>query len=146
LNNKVFIVHGHDDLAKITLARFLEQVGLKPIILHEQPSSSQTIIEKIESHSDVGYAIVLYTPCDTGAKIGGQPTPRARQNVVFEHGYFIGKLGRSKVSALVKGHVETPNDISGVVYIDLDERGAWKMDVAKELSNAGFSINLSKAI
>jgi predicted nucleotide-binding protein len=146
LNNKVFIVHGHDDLAKVTIARFLEQVGLEAIILHEQASSSQTIIEKIESHSDVGYAIVLYTPCDTGAKIGGELTPRGRQNVVFEHGYFIGKLGRSKVTALVKGHVETPNDISGVVYIDLDDRGAWKMDVAKELGNAGFSINLSKAI
>lgn len=146
LNNKVFIVHGHDDLAKVTLARFLERVGLEPVILHEQPSSSQTIIEKIESHSDVGYAIVLYTPCDTGSKTGNNPSPRARQNVVFEHGYFIGKLGRSKVTALVKGHVETPNDISGVVYIDLDERGAWKIDVAKELTNAGFSIDLGKAI
>ncbi|WP_444914522.1 TIR domain-containing protein [Microbulbifer sp. TRSA007] len=146
LNNKVFIVHGHDDLAKVTLARFLDQVGLEPIILHEQASSSQTIIEKIESHSDVGYAIVLYTPCDTGAKEGNDPAPRARQNVVFEHGYFIGKLGRSKVAALVKGHIETPNDISGVVYIDLDDRGAWKMDVSKELAQAGFSIDLSKAI
>lgn len=146
LNNKVFIVHGHDDLAKVTLARFLEQGGLDPIILHEQASKSQTIIEKIESHSDVGYAIVLYTPCDTGAKSGSDPVPRARQNVVFEHGYFIGKLGRSKVTALVKGQVETPNDISGVVYIDLDDRGAWKLDVAKELNNAGFSFNLSKAM
>ncbi|MEC4724554.1 nucleotide-binding protein [Shewanella sp. D64] len=146
LNNKVFIVHGHDELAKITLARFLEQGGLDPIILHEQASSSQTIIEKIESHSDVGYAIVLYTPCDAGAKSGSKLVPRARQNVVFEHGYFIGKLGRSKVTALVKGHVETPNDISGVVYIDLDDRGAWKMDVAKELNNAGFSFDLSKAM
>lgn len=146
LNNKVFIVHGHDDLAKVTLARFLEQVGLEPVILHEQASSSQTIIEKIESHSDVGYAIVLYTPCDTGAKIGNDLVPRARQNVVFEHGYFIGKLGRSKVTALVKGNVETPNDISGVVYIDLDDRGAWKMDVAKELIKANFSIDFSNLI
>ena len=146
LNNKVFIVHGHDDLAKVTLARFLEKVGLEPVILHEQASSSQTIIEKIESHSDVGYAIVLYTPCDTGAKNGNDHVPRARQNVVFEHGYFIGKLGRSKVTALVKGDVETPNDISGVVYIDLDVRGAWKIDVAKELIKAKFTIDLSKAI
>lgn len=145
VNNKIFIVHGHDDLAKVTLARFLSQIGLEPIILHEQASSSQTIIEKIESYSDVGYAIVLYTPCDAGSKVGKEPSPRARQNVVFEHGYFIGKLGRSKVTALVKGNLETPNDISGVVYIDLDERGAWKMDVSRELLKAGFSIDLSKA-
>lgn len=144
LNNKVFIVHGHDELAKVTLARFLEQLGLVPVILHEQASSSQTIIEKIESHSDVGYAIVIYTPCDTGSKIGKNLVPRARQNVVFEHGYFIGKLGRSKVSALVKGHVETPTDISGVVYIVYDELGAWKMGVAKELANASFTIDFSR--
>ncbi|EOV0100803.1 TIR domain-containing protein [Vibrio parahaemolyticus] len=146
MNNKVFIVHGHDELAKLTLARFLEQLGLEPIILHEKASSSKTIIEKIESYSDVGYAIVLYTPCDSGAKIDSELMPRARQNVVFEHGYFIGKLGRSKVTALVKGTLETPNDISGVVYIDLDERGAWKNDVAKELNAAGYSLNLANVI
>ena len=145
-NPKVFVVHGHDELAKVTLARFIEQIGLNPIILNEQASSSQTIIEKIESYSDVGFAIVLYTPCDVGSKVGNQNNPRARQNVVFEHGYFIGKLGRSKVTALVKGGVETPNDISGVVYIDLDDRGAWKMDVAKELQHAGYQIDLSRAL
>jgi predicted nucleotide-binding protein len=146
INPKVFIVHGHDDLAKITVARFIEQVGLNPIILHEQASSSKTIIEKIESYGAVGFAIVLYTPCDVGAKSGEEQNPRARQNVVFEHGYFIGRLGRSKVAALVKGKLETPNDISGVVYIDLDERGAWKMDVAKELREAGYSVDLSRAL
>jgi len=146
MNQKIFIVHGHDDLAKITVARFIEQIGLNPIILHEQASSSRTIIEKIESYGAVGFAIVLYTPCDVGAKNGDEPNPRARQNVVFEHGYFIGRLGRSKVAALVKGKLETPNDISGVVYIDLDERGAWKMDVAKELREAGYSVDLSRAL
>lgn len=145
MNPKIFIVHGHDDLAKITVARFIEQIGLNPIILHEQASSSRTIIEKIESYGEVGFAIVLYTPCDVGAKTGEELNSRARQNVVFEHGYFIGRLGRSKVAALVKGKLETPNDISGVVYIDLDERGAWKMDVAKELREAGYSIDLSRA-
>lgn len=146
INKKIFIVHGHDDLAKITLARFLERLDLEPVILHEKASSSKTIIEKIESYGNVGYAIVLYTPCDTGAKKDSEQKPRARQNVVFEHGYFIGRLSRAKVTALVKGNVETPNDISGVVYIDFDDRGAWKMDVAKELLDAGFQINLSDAI
>ena len=145
-NKKIFIVHGQDELAKVTLARFIEQIGLTPIILHEQASSSQTIIEKIESYGDVGYAIVLYTPCDVGAKNGEDCKPRARQNVVFEHGYFIGRLGRSKVTALVKGNIETPNDISGVVYIDLDDRGAWKMDVAKELQHSGYEVELARAL
>lgn len=145
VNSKIFIVHGHDEVAKLTVARFIEQIGLQPVILHEQASSSRTIIEKIEGEGDVGFAIVLYTPCDSGSKIGREPQLRARQNVVFEHGYFIGRLGRSRVAALVKGSLETPNDISGVVYIDLDDRGGWKIDIAKELRAAGYAIDMGKA-
>ncbi|HBR6315371.1 TPA: nucleotide-binding protein, partial [Klebsiella pneumoniae] len=142
-NKKIFVVHGHDNSAKLEMARFLDKAGLEPIILHEQASSSNTIIEKIEANSDIGYAVVLYTPCDIGSRKTDNPElkARARQNVVFEHGYFIGRLGRSRVSALRVDGVETPNDISGVVYIDLDVRGAWKLDLAKELTAAGYIIN-----
>ncbi|ENM3757312.1 nucleotide-binding protein [Vibrio cholerae] len=142
-NNKVFVVHGHDNAAKSEMARFLDKAGLEPIILHEQASSSRTIIEKIEAHSDVGYAVILYTACDIGAKKVTTPElqSRARQNVVFEHGYFIGRLGRPRVSALLADGVEAPNDVSGVVYIDLDTRGAWKMDLAKELNEAGYTVD-----
>ena len=70
--SQVFIVHGHDDLAKIETARFIEKLGFKPIILHEQASSGQTIIEKIENYSNVGFGVVLYTPCDIGAKKGNE--------------------------------------------------------------------------
>lgn len=142
-NKKVFVVHGQDNAIKSEMARFIEKLGLEPIILHEQASSSNTIIEKIEANSDIGYAVVLYTPCDIGARKVDNPDlkSRARQNVVFEHGYFIGRLGRSRVSALLVEGVETPNDISGVIYIDLDARGAWKLDLAKELTAAGYNIN-----
>ncbi len=142
-NNRVFIVHGHDNEAKLEMARFLEQASLAPIVLNEQASSSQTIIEKIEAYSDVGYAVILYTPCDIGATNSAEAvmSPRARQNVVFEHGYFIGHLGRSKVSAFVKGGLEKPNDISGVVYTELDSAGAWKMSLLKELKKVGYKVN-----
>lgn len=142
--NNVFIVHGRDDLAKTETARFIEQLKLKPIILHEQPSGGKTIIEKIESFTNVGFAIVLYTPCDVGG-LEGEPEQksRARQNVVFEHGYLIGKLTRDRVCALVKGDVETPNDISGVVYVPFDSRGAWRYELAKELREAGYSIDMN---
>lgn len=144
-NKKVFVVHGHDNAAKSEMARFLEKANLEPIVLHEQASSSRTIIEKIEANSDVGYAVILYTPCDIGAKKSESPElkSRARQNVVFEHGYFIGRLGRPRVSALLVDGVEAPNDISGVVYIDLDLRGAWKLDLAKELREAGYTVDPS---
>lgn len=144
--NEVFIVHGHDDLAKTKAARFIEKLGLKPIILHEQINSGKTIIEKIEEFSNVGFGVVLYTPCDTGSKKGDEKNSkdRARQNVVFEHGYLIGKIGRENVSALVKGDIEVPNDISGVVYVKMDDDDSWQLKIAKELRNSGYNIDLNR--
>ncbi|WP_201777687.1 TIR domain-containing protein [Ornithinibacillus californiensis] len=142
---KVFIVHGHDNAAKQEVARFVERLGLEAIILHEQVNLGKTIIEKIEENTNVGFAIVLYTPCDEGKVKGtGDLKDRARQNVVFEHGYLIGKLGRERVSALVKGDIEKPNDISGVVYIDMDESGGWKVPLFREMRSVGYDIDMNK--
>lgn len=141
---KVFIVHGRENEAKQEIARFIEHIGLEPIILHEQASSGLTIIEKIERYSnEADFALVIYTPCDfgRGAHEGNQhPKKRARQNVVFEHGYLMAKLGRENVCALVKDEIEIPNDISGVVYVGLDKSGTWKAEIAKELRACGYEI------
>lgn len=144
----VFIVHGHDEEAKLRTARFIEKLGLKPIILHEQASSGKTIIEKIENYSNVGFGIVLYTPCDLGtSKLKmDELNARARQNVVFEHGFLIGKIGRENVCALVKGTIEIPNDISGVVYIEMDHNDAWQFQIAKELKKSGYNIDMNRII
>ena len=140
-SRQVFVVHGHDDIAKLEMVAFIENLGLEPIVLHQQASSGRTIIEKIEHYSNVGFGVVLYTPCDVGAKFGALTSSyRARQNVVFEHGFLIGKIGRPRVAAVVKGHVETPNDISGVVYIQLDKEGTWKAGLRREMRAAGFDV------
>jgi len=144
--NKIFIVHGHDDLAKQEMARLITDLGFEPIILHEQANGGRTIIEKIEEYSNVGFAVVLYTPCDKGGK-DAEPLElksRARQNVIFEHGYLIGKLGRGNVCALVRGSVETPNDISGVVYLPIDAHGAWKYALADEMASSGYNVDKNK--
>jgi len=142
---KVFIVHGYDNEAKLEVSKFINDLGFEPIVLHEQASGGSTIIEKIENHSNVGFGVVLYTPCDVGSKHGAENlSARARQNVVFEHGYLVGKLGRDKVCFLVKGKVETPNDIDGGVYIKLDEHGAWKLNLGKELRNADYPVDMNK--
>ena len=142
---KVFIVHGRDNEAKFEVSRFIENLGLEPIILHEQASLGKTIIEKIEHYAnDADFAIILYTPCDNGRGIHESnvaPKNRARQNVIFEHGYLMSKLGRENVCALVKGDIETPNDISGVVYINLNPYEGWKRAVSKELESCGYTIN-----
>jgi predicted nucleotide-binding protein len=142
----IFIVHGHDATAENKVARFIEKLGFNPIILHEQASGGNTIMEKIELYANVGFGIVLYTPCDKGCKNGEEHNlqNRARQNVVFEHGYLIGRIGRSKVCALVKGDIEKPNDISGVVYVIMDEADGWHFTIAKELKKAGYEVDLNK--
>ena len=141
-SKKVFLVHGHDVAARESVARFLEKLDLKPIILHDQPSQGRTIIEKVEAHSDVGFAVVLLTPDDVGGPKDGQmQQPRARQNVLLELGYFIGRLGRSRVCALKRGEIELPTDFAGVVWEPLDDAGGWKQALGRELEAAGFEIN-----
>ena len=142
--NKVFIVHGHDDVMKLEVARFIEKLKFEAIILHEQSNAGLTIIEKFEKYSDTGYAIILYSPCDVGSKNenGATPKLRARQNVVFEHGYLIGKLGRNKVSALVKDDIEIPSDIDGIVYIYYD-KDEWKFKIVNELKTAGYLVDMN---
>lgn len=146
--SKVFIVHGHDDGAKETVARFVDRLGFEAIILHEQENSGATIIEKLEKHTDVGFAIVLYTACDVGnvKTETNNLKPRARQNVVFEHGLLIGKIGRENVVALVKDDVEIPNDLSGIVYETMDSSGAWKLKLAKEMRASGYDIDMNKVL
>jgi predicted nucleotide-binding protein len=136
----VFVVHGHDSDLKREAADVLRRAGLNPIILHEQPNGGKTIIEKFERHGGgAGFAVVLLTPDDVGGPSPDQLRPRARQNVIGEMFWFAGKLGRSRVCALRKGDVEVPSDFAGVVYTNVDDRGAWKTDLLKELGAAGYT-------
>ncbi len=144
-----FIVHGKSELEKIRAARFLEKLGFRAIILHEQASAGRTIIEKLEMYTNVGFAIVLYTPDDVGEELSrasdlSNLRKRARQNVVFEHGLMIGKLGRNKVFTLVSdSSIEIPNDISGVVYISDSN---WEIDLAKEIKALGYEFDFNVLI
>jgi predicted nucleotide-binding protein len=146
-SRNVFIIHGHDEAAKEAIARFISKLGLNPVILHEQPNQGRTIIEKFEDHSEVAYAIALLTPDDVGAAKTEITNlcDRSRQNVIFEFGYFIGKLGRKKVCGITKGSVELPSDYSGVLYIPLDPAGAWRMALVRELRAIGLNVDANLA-
>ena len=144
-SRRIFVVHGHDEGARETVARFLMQLGFEPIILHEQANRGGTVMEKIETHGDVGFAVVLLTPDDEGCVKGGTPEPRARQNVLLELGYFLGRLGRDKVCALKRGSVEIPSDFAGVVWESMDGHG-WKQALGRELEAAGHEIDWNKVM
>jgi predicted nucleotide-binding protein len=147
-NTRVFIVHGHDHSRMQALARFLERLGLEAIILHEQASQGFTVLEKLESHGNAAFAVILLTPDDVGNTVKDQSNlqPRARQNVVLELGYFIAKLGRRRTCALVVKGLEIPSDYSGVVYITIDDAEAWKFHLARELKAAGLPVDINKAL
>jgi predicted nucleotide-binding protein len=142
LKRSVFIVHGRDGHPREAVARFLERIGFQVVVLHEQPNGGQTVIEKFEKHGDVGFAVVLLTPDDVGGLKGEElQRPRARQNVILELGYFIGKLGRSRVVALKSGDIELPSDFVGVAYEEFDAGGGWQKRLAGELQNASYDID-----
>lgn len=145
---RVFVVHGHDDAAREAVARFLERLKLEPVILGERANEGKTIIEKFEHHADVDFAIVLLTPDDIGHAVAAANTSRnrARQNVVLELGYFVGRLGRHKVCALHKGDLELPSDYHGVLYIPMDSGGAWRLGIAKEMKAAQLDIDMNDAV
>jgi len=143
----VFIVHGHDDPAKMEVARLIERAGLNVKILHGQPNEGRTIIEKFEKYAGLaGFAVVLLTPDDVGGPDRENLRRRARQNVIGEMFWFAGKLGRQRVCALKKGDVEMPSDFAGVGYTEMDDRGAWKTELLKELDAAGYEVDWRKAL
>ena len=148
LGDDVFVVHGHDEAAKLAMVNFVKTFDLNPIILDEKANEGQTIIEKFEAHAgDAGYAIVLLTPDDVGAPRGANKIkPRARQNVILELGYFMGKLGRKRVCVLYKEKVELPSDIHGIVYVPMDSSDGWQLRLAQEMKQAELPIDLSKLV
>ncbi len=146
-SDEIFVVHGHDDAAKNEVARFIQQAGLRPVILHEQPNKGKTVIEKFEGYGGAaGFAVVVLTPDDVGGPDAANLHPRARQNVVGEMFWFAGKVGRERVCALKKGDLEIPSDFAGVVYTEMDDRGAWKAELLRELRAAGYQVDWEKAL
>ena len=148
-SKKVFVVHGRDELSKTSLEVFLHEIGLEPIVLHRQADQGQTIIEKFERHADVGYAFVLLTPDEVAYLAEEESVPdsernkerRARPNVIFEFGYFVGRLGRSRVCCVYTGDVALPSDIHGMIYkrfhTSIDEVA---YGIIKDLKAAGYGV------
>ena len=147
--NRVFLVHGHDDAARETVARFLEKLGLDTIVLHEKPNMGRTIIEKFCEYSNVGFAVVLMTADDIGGPVKSSPNelrPRARQNVILELGFFLGALGRNRVCALYQEGIEMPSDYQGVLFVNYDGNGLWRFELAREMKSVGIHIDMNRVI
>ncbi len=154
--HSVFIVHGRDENSRLEVENFLHSLNIQPIVLFKQVSAGKTVMEKFEHYSDVQFAVVILNGEDTGflkeryndktpsgEEARGAEEDRARQNVIFEMGFFLGKLGRGRVAALTLGKVTVPSDYDGVVYIPMNA-GQWKIDLAKEMTNSGLEVDMNK--
>jgi predicted nucleotide-binding protein len=133
-NAPIFVVHGHDRANLHELVRVIEgATGRKAVVLHEESNDGRTIIERFEHHAtSAAYATVLLTGDDEGGEASKTDRrPRGRQNVMFELGFFFGKLGRQRVAVLLQPGVERPSDIDGLLYIELDRAGAWKVQTRR---------------
>ena len=140
--SKIFIVHGHDEALKQSVARLIEKQNIEAIILSEKANKGKTIIEKLEENSDVDCAICLFSPDDTGkANKEKDYKARARQNVVLEAGFFMGKLGREHVVYIAKDGLEMPSDLQGVVYTNATN---WQVDLLRELKAMGYTVDFNK--
>ena len=144
-NEQIFIVHGRAEATRHAVTRFLKDLGKEPIVMVDLPSGGRTIIEKFEHYAgSTKYAIVLLTPDDIGGlQASGERSVRARQNVIFEVGYFIGKLGRGKVCLMCTPDVELPSDLDGVVYIPIDEQNQWGWALIHEFLEAKIELDVA---
>jgi predicted nucleotide-binding protein len=138
--DEVFVVHGHDDF-RHTVEAYIRSLSLRPVLLDSRPNQGRTIIEKLEAHANTSFAVVLLTPDDQGRKCGTTRFKfRARQNVVLELGFFLGRLGRHRVCALYVPGVELPSDFHGVLYIELDADGKWRKQLHREFTAAHLPV------
>ena len=148
VDNRVFVVYGHDTTARDGLELLLHKMGMEPIVLANLPAGGDTIIEKLEhflgKDGQIGFACVLLTPDDQGHAVAEPAASqyRARQNVVLELGMVLARLGRPRVAILHKQSVELPSDINGLLYLAFKEHVAEaRNQLFQELVNAGYRPN-----
>lgn len=145
MEQSIFVVHGHDEEMKQSIARALEKLGLKPLILHEQPNGGRTVIEKFMDYGEIAsFAVILLSPDDLAYQAGADPSTaryRARQNVILELGFFLGKLGKDRTVVIHReaDKFEMPSDFAGVLFVPFDNRGTWKFEMVRELKAAGYN-------
>jgi len=137
--DKIFIIHGHDEGKWRELQDILEDLNQEIVVLKEEPSAGETIIEKFEKLADdCCYAFALITPDDLVKKKGNRYS-QARPNVLFELGWFYGRFGRDRVCIIKKADTEMPSDLSGILSIDILERVSEGLkEIQDELQRIGL--------
>lgn len=144
---KIFVVHGHDQVALEQLELVLRRLHLDPYILQNNDGQSRTLIEALEQqiYKEAAFGIVLLTPDDYGypkSKTDADRQPRTRQNVILELGMVLASLGRDRMVLLKKGALEIPTDVNGVIYLEFNEHvKEVAVKLATRMKGAGIPID-----
>lgn len=146
---RIFVAHGRDLLARDSVAHVVQSLGLEPVFLSDSVLMGHTWIDGLESVSHgVSFAVVIYRADDRGW-LAGDPhgvRPRVRQNVLFELGFMIGRLGREKVCVLYEEGVDIPSDFEGARFVKLAGESEWKVNLAITLQQAGFEVDPARVL
>lgn len=151
-SQQIFIVHGHDTEARDQLELCLRRLGLEPFILMNSSGGGKTIIEalegKIGKDFSTDFGIVLMTPDDMGyaLKDGEEKAePRARQNVILETGMLLSSLTRERMALIVKGHIEIPSDLQGIIHFGFNHHIKEVVNkLCKRLRECGYDLDADK--
>jgi predicted nucleotide-binding protein len=114
--NDVFVIHGRDETNQLRLSKLIrEDFRLMPIVLLDKPGRSAPTIDKFEHHAQTcSYAIALFTADDRVTTKTGEEYWQPRPNVIFETGWFVGRLGKERVLILLQEGVKNYSDFDGV--------------------------------
>ncbi len=148
---RIFVVSGTDDEMKNALTKALTKLWLVPVVMCEEPSQGRRIVERFTDYADVGFAVVLLSPDDFAYDKDESPTKRKlrpRQDVVFELGFLLGKLGKGNVLVFYRecANFEVPTDFDGVKVTAFDDRDSWKLALIRELTNCGYTVDADRIL
>ena len=151
VRRRVFVVCGTDGKMKQAVTNALTKLRLVPVVMCEEPSQGRKIVERFQEYSDVGFALVLLSPDDFVYVKDEPPTKRKlrpRQDVVFELGFLLGKLGRSNVLVFQREcqNFEGPTDFEGMKVTAFDDRDSWKLALLRELTNCGYNVDADRIL
>jgi len=149
-SRRVFIVHGHNAELTHQLARVLSELQFDVVILKELADSGRTLLEKLRAEvNDIGFVFVIFTPDDIAAAKRDPDSfaDRPRQNVIYEHGLFTGLLDPGRICSIMRGSVELPSDLHGLVSKQIPEGAgieAIQFELLQELKRAGYDVDANQ--
>jgi predicted nucleotide-binding protein len=146
LNSGIFVVHGELQTAVNTIQSFMEDLGIQLQQMPAAPEKGKGLVTSLEKNPDASFALVLLNHDDAVAlkRSAADASAGVRSGIVFQLGYFVGRLGLKRVCVLYTGGAETFVSDHGIQFLPMDNGNGWQLLLARHLKRAGIEIDLNK--